>query len=364
MMSCPTKTLHARSGKLLKALAYMNPRLLGLLCSVSLPSNQLLSQAKDTLFFKNGSVVVGEIKKIKLGVITFDPDNANDITVQLRNLKSMAAITTVFRTETIDHGVYFGRVFPSTAAGYARLAGESDTAIIQLERISVLYPFHKTFAQRFSGAVGLGYSYTRSSNFGRLNYDGSLNYRARKEEMFLSISGIYDITDTSFSRDREDVSFKYNYYFSPYWFVSGILGYQRNLELSLLRRYQEGVGVGNKFVTSKHVYAWTRGGFVINQEQSTEEVSSGTLAELFGQVQLNVFRFEKPEVNLFFEQTIYYSLSQSGRFRNDGETSLSWEVFKDFDLTLSVNNNYDSKPPVEGSHKFDFSVVFGLYYSF
>ena len=182
--------------------------------------------------------------------------------------------------------------------------------------------------------------------------------------MFLSASVIYDITDTSFSRNREDVSFKYNYYFSPYWFVTAILGYQRNLELSLLRRYQEGVGAGNKFITSKHVYAWTRAGFVLNQEQSTEQVSSGTLAELFGQVQLNVFRFEKPEVNLFVEQTIYYGLSKSGRFRNDGETSLSWEVFKDFDLTLTLNNNYDSKPPVEGGHKFDFSIVFGVGYSF
>ncbi|HXB31656.1 MAG TPA: hypothetical protein VNW49_17665, partial [Puia sp.] len=47
-------------------------------------SGKLLSQQlKDTIFFRNGSIILGEVKMIKLGVITFDPDDANDITVQL-----------------------------------------------------------------------------------------------------------------------------------------------------------------------------------------------------------------------------------------------------------------------------------------
>ena len=55
------------------------------------------SQKKDTLFFNAGSTIVGEVKKIKLGVVTFDPDDANDITVQLRNLKTLSAGSEVFR---------------------------------------------------------------------------------------------------------------------------------------------------------------------------------------------------------------------------------------------------------------------------
>jgi len=44
------------------------------------------------------------------------------------------------------------------------------------------------------------------------------------------------------------------------------------------------------------------------------------------------------------------------RFRNDGETSITWEARGNSNLTLTANNNYDSKPAVEGSHNFDFSV--------
>jgi len=336
-----------------------------LLFSLYLVSCSIFSQKKgrDTLFFRNGSVVIGKIKSVKLGVVTFDPDDANDITVQLRRLRSIAATSAVFRIETTNNEVYFGKLVPHTDSGYVRLADQPGI-VFHIETISVLYRSNNAFLNRFSGSFGLGYSYTKSSDFGRLNYDAKLFYRTKKDEISLSVSGIYDITDSGFSRNREDAHFKYNYYFTPTWFATGILGYQRNLELSLLRRYQEGLGIGNKFVTSRHFYAWARGGLVLNQERSTEEVNSSTLAEAFTQVELNFFRFYKPKINFVTAQTFYYNLSQKDRFRNDGETSITWEVWRNFNLTLTANNNYDSKPPVEGNPKFDFSVVFGVSYTF
>ena len=66
-------------------------------------SGNLVSQKlKDTLFFRNGSMVLGEIKTIRLGVLNFDPDDANDITVQLIKLKTITAPGVIFRIETTD----------------------------------------------------------------------------------------------------------------------------------------------------------------------------------------------------------------------------------------------------------------------
>ena len=63
---------------------------------------------KDTLYFTNGSMVIGELKKVKLGVMTFDPDDANDITVQLRKIKRIEARTKIFRIETIQDKLIYG----------------------------------------------------------------------------------------------------------------------------------------------------------------------------------------------------------------------------------------------------------------
>src|SRR3954454_19792785 len=115
---------------------------------------------KDTLFFNNGSIVIGEIKKIKLGVITFDPDDANDITVQLRNLKTISAVSEIFRVETVRDKVYYGKLVPYRKNNYVQLIVRIDTTILFIQDISVMYPYENSFMQRFSGNVGLGYSYT------------------------------------------------------------------------------------------------------------------------------------------------------------------------------------------------------------
>jgi len=330
---------------------------------ILITSKGFSQELKDTIYFKNGSKLVGEIKKIKLGVMTFDPDDANDVTVQLRKLKSFAAVSTVFRIETTDDHVHFGQLVPYTLDQFVRLVG-SDTAVLHIENITELYPYKKSFAERFSGSVGLGFSYTRSSDFGQFNFNGKLKYVSRNDEISLSTSGIYTITDTSYSRDREDITLLYNHYFSHTWFAITFLSYQRNLELGLQRRIQEGLGLGNKFITTKQVYSFAGAGLVLNQETNTENVSTGTLAELFGQLQFNFFRFTKPEIDFAMTQTFYYSLSQNGRFRNDGQTTLDWEIIEDLKLNLTYYNNYDSRPPIENSRKFDFGIVFGLNYSF
>lgn len=322
------------------------------------------SQAvKDTLYFTNGSQIVGKLKSIKLGIVTFDPDDANDITVQLRKIKTIAATSRIFRIETINNQLYFGRLLPHPLKKTIYVGMYTETLPLALEDISVLYPFEQSVAERFSGTVGLGFSYTRSSGFGRLNFDTKIKYVSRKEELSLSTYGIYTLYDTLFSRDKEEATLKYNYYFLRNWFATVFLVYQRNLELSLLRRYQEGLGLGNKFITSKEVYAWARTGAVLNQERSTEGVSSAVLTELFGQVEVNFFRFD-PKINCVLTQAFYYSLSQSGRFRNDGALTVSWEIFKNFYLSFEPYNNYDSKPPVSGSNRFDYGVVFGINYKF
>ncbi len=319
---------------------------------------------KDTLFLSNGSKIVGEIKKIKLGVITFDPDDANDITVQLQKLRTIAALLKIYRIETTDQQVYFGKLVPSNFAGYTSVIAGSDTFLVPIEMISVLYPFRDYFRQRFSGNASVGFDYTRSSGIARLNFDGTVNYRAKKEEISFLASGIYTITDSAFSKDREDISVKNNFYFNPTWFGSVFLKTQRNLELGLLRRFQEGLGGGNKFITNKHIYAWTRCGIVFNQEENTENVRSGTLSELFSQVEFNYFRFTKPELSLYTAETFYYSLSQQGRLRNDLQVDLSWEIVKDLDLTLSGYINFDSQPTAANSRKLDVGTTFGITFTF
>src|SRR5918993_341256 len=139
------------------------------------------SQAgKDTIFFSNGSVVIGKLNKIKLGIVTFDPDEANDIEVQLRKLKTISASRKIFRVETIDDKVYFGIIATHPSPHNIYIIMASDSLSMDVENISVLTAFDKAAAHRFSGSVDIGYTYTRSSGFGRLNFGTRIAYKSRK----------------------------------------------------------------------------------------------------------------------------------------------------------------------------------------
>src|SRR6478609_358799 len=170
---------------------------------VSIAEGQVI---KDTIFFTNGSLVIGKILKVKLGVITFDPDDANDITVQMRKLKTIGATTRIFRVETIFHQVYFGTIIPHHEKNAIYVNTGTDTVSLKLEYVSILYPFDNGVMQRFSGVFGLGFSYTRSSAVGRLNFDANVRYVSKNSEVTLALSGIYTIYDSLFSRDKEELA--------------------------------------------------------------------------------------------------------------------------------------------------------------
>lgn len=314
---------------------------------------------KDTLIFKNKTVVIGEVLKIQLGVITFDPDDANDITVQLRKLESIHAGMRNFRIETVDHQVLYGKILHSYKSGFVNVFYGTDSASVALNNISNCYPIENSFWKRINGTAGAGYSYTRSSELGRLNLDLNARYSSEKTEYSTTISAITTVDHSEYSRDNEDASFGINYYYHPKWFAAGAVSYQRNIELGISSRFQEGIGMGNKLLLTKYLQLLAFSGLVFNEENSLEGVYSGVLNEVMVGCKLNVFRFEKPELDIQTTQYGFFSLSQE-RVRYAGDLGITWEMVEDVDLKLSFYTDYDSKPPGAESANIDYGTVISI----
>src|SRR5947208_16681591 len=66
-----------------------------------------MAQVKDTLFFNNGDVLIGEIKSISLGRIKFDDDNMDVLSIKGTQVRTLKATTHIYRLETIDGQVYY-----------------------------------------------------------------------------------------------------------------------------------------------------------------------------------------------------------------------------------------------------------------
>ncbi|MCA6074459.1 DUF481 domain-containing protein [Fulvivirga sedimenti] len=322
-------------------------------------------QKKDTVFLYHGQMLLGEILSVAEGRVQLDSDDAGVVKIKYYKVKTFHAGLHFYRIRTTDEQILYGRVRSSTNEGFIKVENLGVTLEIPIESIVRLQQYEDSFKERISGTVSAGYDYTRSSNIGRINFDLGMKYLAQDLELNLNSSTIMTQEGGSLSRDIENVTLSAGYFLNYSWIIATRLTYQRNLELSLKRRFQEFAGAGYLLVqkTNRQLMAVT--GVALNQELSTEGVESGTLLEIPLIFNFNFYQFQSPNLQLDLNQNIYFGITQSGRIRNDGNIRLSWEPISDFVIGLNFYSNYDNQPPEgESERNFDFGTVLSLGYKF
>jgi hypothetical protein len=171
-------------------------------------------------------------------------------------------------------------------------------------------------------------------------------------------------TDSTFELSNADQGILGSYLLTPLWEGIVLGNYQRNLELGLARRFQEGLAIGLSFLSSTNMRAKAISGIVLNQEKNTEGVETPTQVEVPLIVLFNFYHFRRPDMTLTAKQSFFAGITQAGRLRHDGEINLSVKIITDFSVNIRVYDHYDNQPPGETAEKIDYGVVFGLSYKF
>jgi hypothetical protein len=85
-----------------------------------------------------------------------------------------------------------------------------------------------------------------------------------------------------------------------------------------------------------------------------------------GQLNLkfDAFRYDHPKLDVSTSLNVYPGISEWGRVRVDFDSRLSYELIKDFYLTFSLFERYDSRPPSETAAKSDFGTTLSIRWSF
>ncbi|MEM9671098.1 MAG: DUF481 domain-containing protein [Cyclobacteriaceae bacterium] len=309
---------------------------------------------------KNDQILIGEVQEINLGRLRFDAKNVGIVNIKITNIAGLSATSNVYRIETTSRQRYIGTLELAEKSGDIYIQTPDFRLLMHLENINRLIFIRRKFLRRLAGNVNLGYNYTRSSNIGRFNFDGLVKYQGERADINLNGSTIITQQQDSLSRDRENLDLSAYLYSKSSWFALVLVSYQRNLQLGLLRRWQQGGGLGKRFLVRRHMQADLSSGLVVNQELGTNEQSTQVLVEAPVLFKFDFFNFANPDIQFTFQEVAYLSLSQQGRYRLDGDIRLAWEFIKDFALSLSFYTNYDSQPPSGEAQTFDFGIVTGL----
>lgn len=330
-------------------------------CFISIRS---FSQIKDTIVLVKGQTLIGEVQSADLGDITIDDMDLKMQNVKLYKIKKLV-IGEKLKIQTIDKKYFFGSLKTAEKEGWADIhTSTGETIPIPITNIYELISLEGGFFKRLNGNISAGFSFNKSSDIGQLNFSANVLYSAKNFDYKLMINTIGTIDSGRFSRDNINVQLLSDYALTDTWFLVAGLQYQRNLELSIARRYLGLAGAGNQLFIKKNWRLQALTGISISGEKSIEDVPSGLLYEIPVMFQFNFYQFRHPDIQISSTQAAYFSLSQPGRVRYDGNTSFSWQIIRYFYLNLSPYMSFDSKPPAGNNSTFDYGVVFGISYKF
>jgi Protein of unknown function, DUF481 len=332
--------------------------------SVCLFSFRSFSQNKDTIILYNGQELIGEIQDANLGAISIDDIDLKMQSIKLFKIKILI-VHERFKIETVDKHFFYGTMSTSDRNGWVNIhVSDSADISLRITQIFQLISMQDNFFRRLNGNVSAGLSFTKSSNIGQVNFSANIQYATRLINYQLTLSTIASLDSGKYSRDNENAQLYAAYDLNTSWFLALAGQYQRNLELSISRRFLGITGVGNKVFIEKNWRLLVISGMSYSQEKSTEGVSSGLLLEIPVVFQFNFYKFRHPDIQISSNQTVYFSLTQGGRIRYDASTNFSWQLIRYFYLNLTPYANFDNQPPAGSASTFDYGIVFGLSYKF
>jgi len=309
------------------------------------------------VYLKDGSVVIGTIKSLADGEdLDVDTEYMDVVTIEWE------AIDEIRGTQIVDVELFDGRhILGEIVLNEDSLSviGE-DRQIVQLSEVFGIDEVNETFWESLDVYTDLGSNIVRGNNqVTQLIFGGGIGYNARKFEV--SIDGTTIINEQTDGQDtrRVTLSGTYRYKFGNNWSGNGLLQFERDDQQGLKGRSLLGGALGKRIYNSRHTRLELFGGLALNRENFEDEPKTDSPEGVLGAA----YRL-RATTGIDFDASLFVfpNLETSGRVRSQFDSTLSFDLFADFDFKLTFYDRYDSQPP-EGNEKNDYGLTLALSWS-
>jgi len=319
-------------------------------------------EKSDTIVLKNGNRINGEIRKLDRGLLTFKTDSMSTVEIKWEDVEQITS--DYFFTVEDAHGqIHVGSIQPGEDPRCLDVIGPLPAKNLNRLEVVGIREFERKLWQRFSGGIELGYTFTKASERTQFNLSSDLNYRAQRNEAYFAYDTILSSSKGETDINRQAITFGGNRYFTGKWLLFYQGKVEHNLELQLDRRFSLQSGPGYVISKTNRSEIMLDGGFSYTRERYFEKESVNN-AEAVAGITAQFFKLYSPKVDVTIKYVFLPNLTTSGRVRSELDTKLRLEVFRDFFVTFSFYDSYDSKPPSETATKHDYGFVTGISWSF
>ena len=329
----------------------------------SLSASLLSAAYVDEIAFRNGQKLIGEIKGLDRGMLTFKTDEMSTISVKWVKVAGLASPGR-FRVEAGTGQIVVGSLERASEEGKVVIVTETGKVLLGLDLIVTIAPFEIKLWDRFKGYLNVGFSLQRAQSLTTLNLSTQVSYRTSKWDLTLTGSTYFGKQATVPSTSRNDLSLIVQRDMKGRLFAVGMTEIQQNSELGLSRRLTLGGGIGNNFVWTNHLILAAAVGVIAVDEKYSDAASSTQSAEALLSGKLEAFRYTFPKLNFLITAKIYPSLTDWGRVRVDLDSNLSYEIIRDFSIGLNGFYSVDSRPPTVATPKHDYGITASIRWDF
>ena len=331
-----------------------------------LPTNGQARSKTDEITLINGNVINGEIKELLQGKLRFSTDSMGTVTIEWEDILFVRSDFN-FEVRLEGGSRLYGSMVQETEEGHLRVLDErGEPSRVAVLDVVELRPIKRTIADRFDFRISLGLSFDKASDVNTYTLNFSAGYEDERGMTSLTaIANRTEQTQGTVSSSQYNLSRQF-WTKRPNvvrWLAAS---YATNDELDLDYRYTLGFGLGKALIDNNRQSLL--GFFGIQGATELDQTNTGVPTErlnsLEGVLGANyvLWRFKTPEIDLETNLSIYPGITESGRWRGNGDIRLSWELVEDLYWDINGWYTYDNQSPA-GSNS-DYGVSTGLGWSY
>lgn len=311
--------------------------------------SQNICAQSDSLIFKTGKYIVGEVKSMNRNVLMIETEYSDkDFAIEWDAVSEIYTVT-YFLISLTNGGRYNGTLKSSDPGNIIIITDEGQEIEVANNEIVFLDDKDKGFWNQVYFSIDLGLDLTKANNLAQFTTRSSLGYVSERwsiDGYFNTLSSTQDEVDDI---RRTDGGIGYKFFLPRDWYPLISFDFLSNTEQKLDLRTTWKLGMGKYVLQTNSAYWGFSLGANYNDEQFTDEADDRNSWESFIGTELNLFNIG--DLNLVTKLMVYPSLTESGRVRTDFNFDLKYEFPFDDDFYIKIGTtvNYDNQPVTDAS---------------
>ncbi len=311
---------------------------------------------KDTLYFKNKEMMVGEVKSMSNNILIAETKYSDqDFKIEFDKVVKMILVNH-YSIYLVDGSSFYGTL-KSNKDNEVTISYGDTIQDVRISKIVSLNKIENGFWKHFTGSFDFGYNFAKTNNSQQLTFALQMNYISEKWIHTVKYDELNTVQDNVEDIQRIELDLDTKKYYRDNWFFNSNFSYLSNTSQSIKGRYSPSFGMGNYLVRNNKLYFLVGGGLTYNIEKYYDPSTDKNSFEGVFITQFNMFNVK--DIDISTSVLMFPSLSEKGRFRTDIDFSFKYDLPFDFYIKSSVNGNFDNQPS-QNAAKWDYVYSMGF----